>query len=74
MFLVVANSYTEKGAGFNVKSAVYKMADNKFSLYQQLPSAGAYYVHAFTHKGEQYLAVVNNHDGRRFNIDSPVYI
>ena len=38
VFLVVANSYTEKGAGFNVKSAVYKMADNKFSLYQQLPS------------------------------------
>ena len=74
VFLVVANSYTEKGAKFNVKSAVYKLVDIKFNLYQQLPSAEAYYVHAFTHKGKQYLVVVNKHDGRIFNIDSPVYI
>ena len=59
VFLVVTNSYTRSGAGYKVKFAVYKMADNKFNLYQQLSTTGARYVHAFTHKGKQYLAVVN---------------
>ena len=49
------------------------MADNKFNLYQQLPTTGAEYVHAFTHKGKQYLAVVNNYDGKSHKVDSPVY-
>ena len=36
VFLVVANYYAASGAQYNVKSAVYKMANNKLSLYQQL--------------------------------------
>ena len=59
---------------YKVKSAVYKMADNKFNLYQQLPTTGAEYVHAFTHKGKQYLAVVKNYGGKSHKVDSPVYI
>ena len=57
-----------------MKSAVYKMANNKFNLYQTLPSSGAGYVHAFTHKGKQYLAVVNTFDGISYTVDSQVHI
>ena len=73
VFLVVANSYTQSGTWHKVKSAVYKMADNRFNLYQQLPTASAECVHAFTHKGKQYLAVVNRFNGKTHNLDSPVY-
>ena len=69
VFLIVANSQTNSGAKFNVKSAVYNMANNKFNLYQQLPTAQAVNVHAFRHKGKQYLAVVSHIGGK-----SAVYI
>ena len=74
VFLVVANSYTRSSARSNVKSAVYKMANNKFNLYQQLPTTGTWYVHAFTHKGKQHFAVLNEYNGTSFNLDSQVYI
>ena len=70
VFLVVANRYIKSGTG----SAVYKMADNKFNLYQQLTSTGAEYVHAFSHKGRQYLAVVNGYNFYTSTQDSQVYI
>ena len=56
VFLVVANRYTQ-GYREKAKSAVYKMANNKFNLYQKLPTTWPKYLHAFTHKGKQYLAV-----------------
>ena len=75
VFLVVANSHVLRySSEYKVKSAVYKMANNKFNLYQQLPSKGTEYVHAFTHHDKQYLAVVNKHDGKDYILDSPVYI
>ena len=74
VFLVVANKYTKTGAHYNVKSAVYKMANNKFYLYQELPTTGAAYAHAFVHKGKQYLVVVNMEDKLNYNLDSQVYI
>ena len=74
VFLVVANLYTNSRARFNVKSAVYKMADNRFNLYQKLRTTGAAYVHAFTHKGKQYLAVVNRYNDYTCTQDSYVYI
>ena len=52
MFLVVANTFTEKAGCYDVKSAVYKMANNKLFLYQELPTTRAGYVHAFTHKAQ----------------------
>ena len=74
VFLVVANYNTRSGARLNVKSVAYKMADNKFNLYQQLQTTGAENVHAFTHKGKQYLAVVNYYDGISYDLDSAMYI
>ena len=74
VFLVVANSYTQRGARYKVKSAVYKMDNIKFNLYQQLPTTGAECVQVFTHKGKQYLATVNGHDGINYSLDSQVYI
>ena len=38
VFLIVANLRTGGSDAYHVKSAVYKMADNKFNLYQQLPT------------------------------------
>ena len=74
VFLVVANYCAASGAQYNVKSAVYKMANSKFNLYQKLPTIGAAYVHAFTHKGTQYLAAINNFDGKSFLLNSAVYV
>ena len=74
VFLVVANFYARSGAQFNVKSAVYKMTNNKFNLYQKLPTTGAVCVRAFTHNGTQYLATVNSFDGTSSNLNSTVYV
>ena len=57
VFLVLANRYSLSITGNKVKTAVYKMADNKFNFYQKLPNGWTECVHAFTHKGKQYLAV-----------------
>ena len=65
-FLVVAKAFEQ--------SALYKMSDSKFNLYQKLPTTGAVYVHASKYKGKQYLATVNHFDGKSFNFDSAVYI
>ena len=74
VFIAVANRYIISGARYNVKSAVYKMAKNKFKLYQQLPTTGAEYIHAFTHNGKQYLAVVNKFDVFTSTSDVQVFI
>ena len=74
VILVVVNSYTMSGTSFKVKSDVYKMVNDTFYLHQQLSTTGAEYVHAFTHKGKQYLVVVNKLDLTNFLLDSPVYI
>ena len=75
VFLVVANRFT-RIIPYKAKSAVYKMADNKFSLNQKLPTLQtlwAEYVHAFSHKDKQYLAV-NTHKDINNELNSPVYI
>ena len=72
VFLVVANSYTMYSDWKNDKSAVYKMADNKFNLYQQLLTTATKCVHAFTDKDKQYLAVVSWCGSK--GIENPVYI
>ena len=78
VFVVVANyeyhKYTQSYAGYKVRSAVYKFADNRLNLYQQLPTTGAVYVHAFTHKGKIYVAVVNHFNGTSFNLNSEIYV
>ena len=78
VFVIVANyeyhKYTQSYAGYKVKSAVYKSADNRLNLYQQLPTTGAVYVHAFTHKRKIYVAVVNHFNGTSFNLNSEIYV
>ena len=73
VFFVVANSWTPYSDWKKVKSAVYKMAGNKFKLHQQLLTLGIKCVHAFTDKDKkQYLAVVSRHGSK--GIENPVYI
>ena len=47
------------------------MADNKFYLYQRLPTTGAQDIRAFMHDGTQYLVVVNLEEGTSHNIACP---
>ena len=77
VFVTVANYqyYTlQSNPRQKVKSAVYKMADKKLNLYQQLPTTGAVYMHVFKHKGKIYVAVVNRFNGTGYNINSQIYI
>ena len=74
VFLIVANKKTGGSDGYHVTSAVYKKTGNMFNLHQQLKTTGASRVHAFTHKGKQYLAVMNQYNGSIYNLDSQVYI
>ena len=78
VFVVVANydyyMSTQTNARFKMKSAVYKLADNKLVLYQKLPTIGVVYVHAFTHKGKRYVAVVSHFNGTSYNLNSQIYI
>ena len=72
VFLVVANSYSRRYR-YEAKSAVFKMANNKFNLYQKLPITWAENVHTFTHKGKHYLAVRTNVNQLE-KLNSSVYI
>ena len=72
VLLVVANFHNDRE--YCVNSTVYKMANNKFSLYQQLPTKGSKFVHAFTYKGKHYVVFVNHYDGNSKIINSTVYI
>ena len=77
VFVTVANYqyYTlQSNPRQKVKSAVYKMANKKLNLYQQLPTTGAVYMHVFKHKGKIYVAVVNRFNGTGYNINSQIYI
>ena len=77
VFVTVANYqyYTlQSNPRQKVKSAVYKMADKKLFLYQQLPTTGAVYIHVFKHKGKIYVAVVNCFNGTGYNLNSQIYI
>ena len=76
VFVVVADfaSYTQSGVAFDVKSIVYKLGNSKFNLFQKLPTTGAVHVLAFTHKGKQYLAAVNDVFVGGINLDSAVYV
>ena len=75
--LTMNNAYTGPGcrlSNLQEKSAVYKMTDNKFVLYQHLPTKAAEGIHASRHRGQQYIAVANHNEGGSFNIRSTVYI
>jgi len=62
LFLVFANYYGDK-LGKKVKSAVYKMENNRFILNQTLSTHGAYGLEHFTIDGAHYMAIANYHDG-----------
>ena len=71
LFLVFAN-YDGDKLGKKVKSAVYKMENNRFVLNQTLSTHGAYGIEHFEIDGVHYMAIANHYDGS-YKQNSAIY-
>ena len=72
-FLGVA-SYYDDGNGYNTMSVVYRVSQEQFIEYQEIPTQGAFGMTSFQYKGHTYLAVANRlTDPGRHNINSALY-
>ena len=72
-FLGVA-SYYDDGNGFNTMSVVYRVSQEQFIEYQEIPTHGAFGMTSFQCKGHTYLAVANRKtNSHKHNINSALY-
>ena len=70
-FLGVANHYDDDN-GHNTMSVVYRVSQEKFIEYQEIPTQGASGMTSFQYKGHTYLAVANRYSNK-WNINSSLY-
>ena len=71
-FLGVAN-YHGRNHKHNITSVIYQALGARFVSYQEIPTHGASDMTSFEYKGDTYLAVANNYDGQKFEINSVLY-
>ena len=72
-FLVVAN-YKDDDNGRNTMSVVYRVSQEQFIEYQEIPTQGAHDMTSFQYKGHTYLAVANRlTNSQKHNINSALY-
>ena len=72
-FLGVANHYDD-GNGYNTMSVVYRVSQEQFIEYQEIPTQGAFGMTSFQYKGHTYLAVANRlTTPNKRNINSALY-
>ena len=72
-FLGVA-SYYDDDNGHNTMSVVYRVSQQQFIEYQEIPTQGAFGMTSFQYKGHTYLAVVNRKtNSNKHNINSALY-
>ena len=71
-FLVIANKGPAE-SGYQGLSAVYKLINNQFVLYQQLTTTWTSAMCAFTHGGKLFLAVAQHYDGTTYRLNSTFY-
>ena len=71
-YLGVSNVYDDSKK-YNTQSVVYQATGARFIRYQEIPTHGGHGMTSFKYKGHTYLAVANNYNGRRFNINSALY-
>ena len=72
-FLGVANHYDD-GNGYNTMSVVYRVSQEQFIEYQEIPTQGAHGMTSFQYKGHTYLAVANRRtNSNKWNINSALY-
>ena len=71
-FLGVA-SYYDDDNGRNTMSVVYRVSQEQFIEYQEIPTQGAFGMTSFQYKGYTYLAVANFKTNKKNNINSALY-
>ncbi|CAH3175463.1 unnamed protein product, partial [Porites lobata] len=72
-FLGVANHFNNDN-GFNIMSVVYRVSQEQFIEYQEIPTQGAFGMTSFQYKGHTYLAVANRRTGHhKWNVNSALY-
>ena len=72
-FLGVANFYGDDN-GHNTMSVVYRVSQEQFIEYQEIPTQGAFGMTSFQYKGHTYLAVANRITNyNKWNINSALY-
>ena len=71
-YLGVSNHYDDSKK-YNTQSVVYQASGVRFIKYQEIPTDSGHGMTSFKYKGQTYLAVANNYNGRRFNINSALY-
>jgi len=71
-FLGVANSYDDSH-NQNTQSVVYQASGAQFIKYQEIPTHGARDITTFEYKGNTYLAVANQSNKKKNNINSALY-
>ena len=72
-FLGVA-SYYDDDNGYNTMSVVYRVSQEQFIEYQEIPTQGAFGMTSFQYKGHTYLAVANRLiNDNKWNINSALY-
>jgi len=71
-FLGVANYYGDSQKQ-NTRSFVYQASGSRFINYQEIPTHGATDMTSFEYKGHTYLAIANNYNGQKYNINSALY-
>ena len=72
-FLGVANHFNNDN-GFNIMSVVYRVSQEQFIEYQEIPTQGALDMTSFQYKGHTYLAVANcRTDHHKWNVNSALY-
>ncbi|CAH3148008.1 unnamed protein product, partial [Porites evermanni] len=71
-YLGVANQYGDSQK-HKTPSVVYQASGAKFIKYQEIPTYGAHGMTSFEYKGHTYLAVANNYNGQKYNINSALY-
>ena len=72
-FLGVASFYDDDN-GFNTMSVVYRVSQEQFIEYQEIPTQGTLDMTSFQYKGHTYLAVANHLiNDKKWNINSALY-
>ena len=70
-FLGVASLFDYQN-GHNTMSVVYRVSQEQFIEYQEIPTQGAFDMTSFQYKGHTYLAVANRYSNK-WNINSALY-
>ena len=72
-FLGVASFYDDDNR-YNTMSVVYRVSQEQFIEYQEIPTQGAHDMTSFQYKGHTYLAVANRRtNSNKWNINSALY-